>query len=192
MKELFNKATNSVIISSIIALIVGIVMIAFPKLSIETIGIIVAIYFVVHGFVLIFLDFKASELYIPFDGLFTGVLSILLGAVLLYKPDLVPVIITIVIGVWMILSSINYIRMAIKLCNSKLPWLAILLLGILDLIVGIVMILNPLESTLTLELFVGIMLIIHSIINIVDMIIIKKDVSDISKELDKRLKEVTK
>ena len=38
--------------------------------------------------------------------------------------------------------------------------------------------LNPFEASITLTLYLGIMLIVHSIFNIVDMIILKKNVKD--------------
>lgn len=192
MKETFNNATNSIIISSLLAMLVGIIMIAFPTISIETIGIIAAIYIIVHGFALIYLDFMASQYFLPFDGLFSGIISILVGIILLFRPSIIPVVFTIVIGIWMILSSINYIKIALKLIKTKLPWLSILLLGICDLLVGIIMIFNPFEATLSLNLFAGIMIIVHSVINIIDMIIIKKDVKDITKEFNKKIKELAK
>ena len=73
----------------------------------------------------------------------------------------------------MIVSSINYIKTALRIRKTKLPWIQILLLGILDLIVGIIVIFNPFEATLSLELFAGIMIIVHSIIILVDTIMIK-------------------
>lgn len=92
----------------------------------------------------------------------------------------------------MISSSINNIELAIKLCRTKLPWLYILILGIVDLIVGIIVIFNPFEATLSLALFSGIMLVVHSIITIVDMIIIKKDVKEISEKISEKLKNIEK
>ena len=192
MKEIFNNTINSVIFSSIIALIVGLIMIFFPAITIETIGIIAACYIILHGIMLIYLDIKASQLYIPFDGLLTGIISILLGILLLCKPGILSVLFTVVIGVWMILSSINYIKIAIKICKTNLPWLWILILGILDLIAGIVVVFNPFEATISITLFAGIMIVVHAIINIVDMIVIKKDVKEISKEFEKSLKAASK
>ena len=167
-------------------------MVIFPKVSIETMGMVAAIYIIAYGIVLIYLDIKASKYYVPFDGLFSGIVSILMGILLLCKPGILPVVFTVVIGIWMILSSINYIKLAIKLSKTKLPWVEILLLGILDLIAGIIVLLNPFTATMSLTLFAGIMLMIHSVINIVDMIIIKKDAKEITKALDEEIKNAIK
>ncbi len=192
MKERFYETIESIIISSLIAFIVGLIMIIFPQLSIETFGIVVAVCIILFGISFIYLDIKTISYYFPFEGFITGTLSILLGVYLLCKPSVVPVMLTIVIGIWMIITSINYIKMALKLSRTKLPWIQILILGILDLIVGFIVILNPFEATVSLTLFVGIMLIIHSIITIIDVLIIRRDVKEISLILDKKLKEITK
>ena len=192
MKEAVNATVYSIICSSILVFIIGLLMVIFPKVSIETMGMVAAIYIIAYGIVLIYLDIKASKYYVPFDGLFSGIVSILMGILLLCKPGILPVVFTVVIGIWMILSSINYIKLAIKLSKTKLPWVEILLLGILDLIAGIIVLLNPFTATMSLTLFAGIMLMIHSVINIVDMIIIKKDAKEITKALDEEIKNAIK
>lgn len=192
MKERFNETINSIIISSVLAFIIGLIMVVFPKISIETIGMIVAAYIIAQGIVLIYLDIKATKYYIPFDGLLIGIISILMGIVLVCKPGILSVVFAFVVGIWMILSSINNIKISIKLCKTKLPWIQILLLGILDLIVGLIMIFNPFEATISLTLFAGIMLMIYSVINIIDMIVIKKDIKEITKALSSKIKEYTK
>lgn len=75
MKEIFKKTTNSIIFSSIIAIIVGLVLIFYPSISLKTMGIIAAIYIIVYGIILIILDVKAYKYYIPFDGMLPGILS---------------------------------------------------------------------------------------------------------------------
>lgn len=192
MKERFNETINSIIITSIITLIVGLIMIFLPKVSIDTLGIVAAVCIIAHGIVLVYIDIKASKYYVPFDGLFSGIISIFLGVLLLCKPSILPVIFTIVLGIWVILMSINYIKIAIKMRSTKLPWVEVLLLGILDLVAGLILIINPFEATISLVLFAGIMLIIHSVINIIDVLLLKKDVKEISKALDEQLKDLTK
>ena len=45
MKKIINKFTNSIILVSIISIIIGLLFIIYPDISIKTIGIIIAIYF---------------------------------------------------------------------------------------------------------------------------------------------------
>ena len=190
MKKAFQNMTNSIICSSVIACIIGLIMAISPSMSVKTIGIIVAMYIIAHGIALIVLDVQASKYYVPFDGMLSGILSIVLGIILLGKPDIFTTIFTIAIGVWIVLSSINSIKMALELKNDDSPWFLLLLLGVVDLILGMIVIFNPFAASLSITVFAGIMIIIHSIINIVDMVIIKKDAKKISKAIEKRLKEV--
>ena len=76
MKEKFNETTNYVIVLSILTFVVGLIMMFFPVESLATIGIIASIYFIAHGCVLIYLDFKADKYHIPVDGMFSGIISI--------------------------------------------------------------------------------------------------------------------
>ena len=192
MKEKFNETTNYVIVLSILTFIVGLTMSFFPVESIATIGIISAIYFIAHGCVLIYLDFKTDKYHLPVDGMFSGIISILMGLILLFYPIETQAIFAMVVGIWIILSSINLIKTASKLSKTKLPWGRMLALGILDLILGILVVFNPFGSMISLTLFAGIVIMVHSVINIVDMVIIKKDVKNFSDEFKKKVKTITK
>ena len=190
MKDMFKKTTNSIICSSIIAFIIGLIMVISPDMTIKTLGIIMSIYFILHGLVLIILDITSDEYYVPYDSLLSGILSVIVGIVLIGKPDVLATIYTIAIGVWIALSSINSLKMAMALRKEDSPWVLLLLLGIIDLIVGLVVVFNPFGASLSITVFAGIMIIIHSIINIVDMIIIKKNVKAFSKAIEKKIKDI--
>lgn len=190
MKEIFKRTINMAISLSILSCVVGLIMIINPSLSIKTIGIIVSIYIILHGIVLIVLDIKATKYFIPFDGMMTGILSIILGILLLGKPNVISTIFTITIGVWIVLSSINTIKMSIVLKEDDVPWVLLLILGIIDLSAGVIVIFNPFEASISMTVFAGVMIMLHSIINIVDLFIIKKDVRKIEKTITKKIKEV--
>lgn len=189
MKEVFNKTTNSVIISSILACIVGIIMVAFPNISLTTIGIVAAIYIILHGIALIVLDIKARDFFIPFDGMISGVLSIVLGFVLIFMPNVLTTIFTIALGVWIVVSSINLIKMSMMVKGIDEQWFLLLILGILDVIAGIIVIFNPFAASLSLTVFAGMMIIVHSVITFVDMIILKKDAKEFSKVVEAKIKD---
>ena len=62
MKERFNETINFIIISSALVFIIGVIMVLFPAISIETFGIIISTYIIIHGIVLIYLDIKAENI----------------------------------------------------------------------------------------------------------------------------------
>lgn len=188
VKEIFNKTSNSIIFSSVLALIVGIILVVSPEMSMKTIGLIAAIYIILHGILLVALDVTASKYYVPFDGLLSGLLFIILGIVLITRPDILPVVFTLALGIWFVLSGVNMIKLSITVKNEYDQWYLLLILGILDLIAGIVVIFNPFEAALSVTVFAGLMIIVHSVITIVDMFLIKKDVKEIAKAVGEQLK----
>ena len=114
MKEVFKRATTVMICLSILAFIIGLIMTVYPGLSINTIGIIVGIYIIIHGITLVVLDFKSNLSYVPFDGIVSGILFILLGIVLIITLGILYVILTMVLGIWIILSSVMLFLIYIK------------------------------------------------------------------------------
>lgn len=191
MKKKFDKITNSIIIISCLLIILGIILILYPSISLRTLGIMSAIYLLVHGVTLLSLEMNFNKIFVPFENMLTGVLSIILGIVLFIKPENASVLITVAFGMWIIISSINNIKVAYFFRNVKeFPSVLMIVLGILDIFLGCLVILNPFESSITLTLYLGIMLIVHSVFNIIDMIILKKNVRDKENFIKERISKL--
>ena len=187
MKKAFNRITNITIAMSILAIIIGLVLIFYPAMSLRTLGIVGAVYLVLNGIMMIILEARLSKIYVPFESMMTSILSIVLGIVLFVYPGSASILLTIAFGVWMIVSSINSIKLALFLKRIKdFPSILMIILSVLEIILGILVIANPFEASITLTLYLGIMLIIHSIFNIIDVIVLKKNV----KGKEKIIKEI--
>ena len=72
--------------------------------------------------------------------------------------------------------------------GENTPWLLLLLLGIIDIIAGMVVIFNPFEASISITVFAGIMIMVHSIITIIDMLVVKKDIKHFEKAIAEKLK----
>lgn len=188
MKELFKRTTTSIIISSVIAFIIGLIMAVVPNISLQVMSIVIGVFMIVYGVALMVLDFMAHHVYIPFYGIMSGLLSIIAGILLISMPNLLSTVFAIALGIWIILSSVNVISIAITVRGKVQNWFWWLLLGIIDLICGVIILFNPFASSISLVVLGGIIIMVHSVITIVDMIMIKND----AKELSKALEEVTK
>ena len=190
MKELFKRTTTSIILSSIAAFIIGLTMAVVPNLSLQVIGITIGIYAIVHGITLITLNFVAHNVYVPFYGIASGILSIIVGLILVAMPNILSVIFAIALGIWIILSSVNVISIAVtvkKTVPNRSLWL---LLGIIDLICGIIILFNPFASSLSIVVLGGIIIMIHSIISIIGMIMVKKNIKEVAKALEAASKNI--
>lgn len=189
MKEAFKRVTVSMICSSIIAFILGLIMVMSPGLSMVTMGIIVGIYMIIHGVVLVALDFKSNMNYSPFDGIVSGILFIILGILLIAMPGILSLALTLALGVWIILTSVGTIRLALVIKGKNSNWVLILLFGILDLVVGILILFNPFASSISITVLSGAIIMAHSVINIIDMIIIKKNIKSFTDAVENSKKK---
>ena len=177
---------------TLMLLIIGLIMVVAPGLSLQTIGIVAGIYIIIHGIVLIALAFSAHMVYVPFYGVISGLLSIIIGIVLLAMPGILSTVFAIALGIWIILSSVNIISIAITTKKEYSNWGLLLLLGIVDLICGIIILFNPFASSISIVVLGGIIIMVHSVINVVDMIIIRNNVKDIEKAVKSSFKELNK
>ena len=190
MKDLFKRITTSVLLLSILAFVIGLLMVVVPNASLQVIGITFGIFAILFGVVLIALDFALNNIYIPFFGILSGVLSVIVGIVLIAMPGILPTVFGIVLGIWIILSSVNIISIAIAVRKGFSKWGLLLLLGIIDLVSGIIVLFNPFASSLSIVVLSGIVIMIHSAVTIVDMIMLKSDVKEIAKAYEESLKEL--
>ena len=190
MSDMIKKSAIAMMCSAIIAIILGFIMVAKPDLALETVAKIIACYIILHGILLIILDYKVRKYYyMALEGLVPGILSIALGVILIGKPEILSTIFGVAIGIWIMVSSIDTIRMAVAIKKENAPWLILLITGILDLIISIVIIFNPFEAAISAVMFTGIMLIIHSVFRIANMIALKKNTKEIMEIIKAELKE---
>lgn len=188
MKDLFKRTTTSIIISSVIAFIIGLIMAVVPNVSLQAMSIVIGIFMIVYGVALMVLDFMAHHVYIPFYGIMSGLLSIIAGILLIAMPNVLSIVFAIALGIWIILSSVNVISISLTVRGKVEKWYLWLILGIIDLICGVIILFNPFASSISIVVLGGIIIMVHSVITIVDMIMIKND----AKELSKAIEEVVK
>ena len=188
MKAIVKNITNSVIVLSILAVLLGIVLVAYPGISLVVLGIMVASYLIVLGVTLIIVDIKAWRYFIPFNGLLPGILSVILGVLLAKDPGSIAAYIGIVMGLWIIISSFGGIRFAAALRGTGAPWVFMIIMNVLDILIGGCILYSPVLSSVSRTMGIGIVLIVHSVINIINMIIVKKDVKDLEQILAQAMK----
>ena len=191
MKKAFQKITNSIIGISVLLIIIALLLIIYPDLSLKTLGMISAIYMIIHGILLICLELSLSKIFVPFENMLMGVLSIILGFVIIARPESASMLVAISFGVWIIVSSINNIKCAIFFRKIKnFPFVELLIINILDIILGLLVIFNPISASVTLTLYLGIILLIHAIIMLTDMILLKKNVKDKEKSIKEKFEKL--
>lgn len=159
------KSTRiALIIQGILALVIGIVMLVWPGPS-----------------VIVFVALFAAWLFI--DGLFSiigwatrrrenrsawslvrGILAIIVAVIAVFLPAAAAVAIVVVVGIWAIVLGVVQIAtsLAFKRVDAPLWWVP-LVTGILGIIIGILLLLNPAAGIISLLWLVALFLIIEGI-----------------------------
>lgn len=189
MIKKLNSFINSSICISIMFIIIGIIMVIMPKMSLEILGVILSVILIINGVILMITDIKLNNNFIPVDMLPASMLSILLGIMMLIYPNILSFIIPLMLGTWFIMTSIFKIRLTLYLSKiQNTPWLLLMLISILSIVCGFILILNPIDSSVAITLFIGIVIIVYAISDIINMIVLKRNLNKLTKYFKENIK----
>lgn len=183
MKKKLNKLIYSSIVTSIFFVIIGFVLIINPKMSLGILSYLVSAFLIISGILLFITDLRYGNTLIFFDNVLTGTLSLILGILLLINPKTLSYLIPIVFGIWLVLTSVSKLRFSTFLEGTTK--LISIIISIITIICGMILILRPTFGALTVILVTGIVLVVYSVIDIIDMVIFKKHIDDIEKRFKK-------
>lgn len=146
-----------VLLSGIVALVFGVVLVLWPEKTLMLLVVFVGIYWLVAGALSIIGAFSARE------GrgwrVFSGFLGIIAGLVVLaypyYSAILLPTLLTLFLGIWGVVIGIVTLYQAFKGAGWGTG-----ILGIISIIIGLLILANPLISAVVLVLLVAIVAII--------------------------------
>lgn len=153
--------------SGVVALILGIIILLFAPLVTSLIGtflsalvLIISVFLMISGFML-----QGTGLRIPL--VILGVLGFLLGLSALVSPDLAVSVIGIFFGVWLILLGAGQLVLASRFSADRIYYPLTLLAGTLTVIIGLYLIVSPLQGMQIVVLFFGWYLVAYGILSII-------------------------
>ena len=157
-------------------------MVFWPGLSADMLGYLVAAYLIIYGIVRTAFNLGLKGLKMSVGELIIGIVAVILGIIVLLNPSWIAAILAVAVGIFVILSGIEILGLAF-MTRSEMAGFGLIFFGLLDLILGFIVIFNPFKSVLSATVLVGIVLIVHAIIKIVDALIIRKNGKKIAKIL---------
>lgn len=173
LKYLKKYAKWSILIS-ILMLILSVLLIVSPFASIISLILLFGIILIVDGIIQFIDYFKSSnEIRMMSFSLVNGIISILSGILVIITKNALTAFVPILFAVWIIMKSIFSLQISMNLkAISHSSWVLVLVSSILNLLLGLLIILNPFATTKIATITVGIFLAITEVINIVKKIII--------------------
>ena len=184
---MLKKVFNISIISSLLLFLFGLVLAVNAEGFIKSITVAIGIVLLLIGVfpVIDYFRYRKDGLGASI-GLISGIFSIVCGLMLLINEDLLMILIPVFIGVWMIINGINKIQVSFEIKDlGEKSWIITFIYSILIMVLGGYFIVNPISGATTVTSFIGIILCIYAVLDIIDCIIIKVKVKSFKKELDK-------
>ena len=184
---MLKKVFNISIISSLLLFLFGLVLAVNAEGFIKSITVAIGVVLLLIGVfpVIDYFRYRKDGLGASV-GLIYGIFSIVCGLMLLINEDLLMILIPVFIGVWMIINGINKIQVSFEIKDlGEKSWVITFIYSILIMVLGGYFIVNPISGATTVTSFIGIILCIYAVLDIIDCIIIKVKVKSFKKELDK-------
>ena len=150
------------ILTGVLYILLGIVALVIPETMQKTLGYLIGIVLIVAGLISIicYLLRDARENYYHNEFVF-GILGIVLGAVVLYKVEIVISLIPFILGVLVLCSGCSKLQDAIDLKRLDYgSWLGLLIVAAINIILGVVLIYNPFKAAILLFRVLGVVLIL--------------------------------
>ncbi len=156
-------------INGFLAAIFGLVAILFPGVTLTALGIYFAFTVLVGGIAQIAGAFRSrknnSKWYLLLP---EGIIGLILGSLILSRPELVATIFVLIIGIWAIVIGFIFVFSYKRAVNSGFVGTMMLLVGILSIIMGGVILFNPFESTRLITILIGIYTLTYGIFSIIN------------------------
>ena len=185
IKNAFNYLTIGSIIVDVLIIILGIFFMTNPTVGPASTLMLIGILLLVSGVASIIKYIINPNKIIKFE-LAYGLLSIILGALAIFKPFTIEMLIVVLVGIWLIVSSILKLVIALELRKIKEnTWIFDLTVSILVIIIGIMIIVNPFKSSMVLSVYIGVMMTIYAAMDIVEQFFIRKRAKSIMQVLTK-------
>ena len=176
-----NTFINSSILVSLAFFVIGVLFLALPSLSLDIIRWIIAIGSLVIGALLVAADLGRRRSNPFFSTTIAGVVMLVIGLIFI-RHEHVMDIFPIILGAIFIINAFSSSKLTMALRGTTAGIYATIT-TILAIICGVLLIANPWEGSVSMMIFAGIMMVIYSASTFVDMIVLKKNVKNLAKEL---------
>lgn len=176
-----NTFINSSILVSLGFFVLGVIFLAMPSLSLDIIRWVIAIGSLIIGTILVAADLGGRRTFPFFSTTIAGIVLLIIGLVFIRHPRVMDIF-PIILGAIFIINAFTSGRLTTALRGTNAGKYATIT-TILAIVCGVLLIANPWEGNISMMIFAGIMMIVYSLSTFVDMIVLKKNVKELSKQL---------
>ena len=165
---------NSLILSSLLYIVLGVVLLVMPELSLGFACLLIGGAVVIYGVVRLAAYFRGGPAADKLD-LVLGVLLILLGLFLLIWIRFLLAFVPVVLGIYILIDSFGSLKRSLDMKSLGFGrwWVSFLVAAALA-ICGLVMVLNPFGTIEGLVMFIGLGFLIDGVTTLVNTILLER------------------
>ncbi len=195
MEKYIRKIGLNSIVISLLLIVLALFMIVKPLGTVNVLMLILGYIMIVDGLIhfISYFSIKTEYRFFSYE-LAQSILYILLGLIIVYNSNTITTALPIFLGIWIVIEGIFRIQIAFNLSGVRnVQWGIMLIMSMIEVLLGIILIINPFPSLEVLTIVSGIMLLISQFIDIYDDVFIinqvgrveniMKDASGISAEI---------
>ena len=182
MNKIIKKYLTATIISSIILIALGFLLIFKARDVMFTLSYVVGAILVALGTVAIikFLEKAKKQEPTELEAIY-GLISIVLGIVVISHPQAIASIVPIVLGIGIIINSANKFDYSLQLKAAKISvWKSTMLIAIISTLCGIVLLFNPFAAAEAATKVIGVFIIVYALLDIISAFTVRKTVNHVS------------
>ncbi len=189
MGNFISKIFKSSILGSIGLIVLGMLLVFQSEATIISISYIIGGILVAIGALAILRFIKNAKEKGKRDlDIVYGIVTIILGIIVIRSPHAIASIIPFIIGFIIIINSATKLQYSFELKkNNNDLWKSTMILAFITTICGLILILNPFKGAEFITKIVGILILIYSILDIVSTITIKNTVNKIHNAIEENI-----
>ena len=186
MQNTIKKILRASIISSVVAIIFGILFLIFPVESLDVFRWIIAI--LAFGIGIFILVSELSRRYsMPYFGATAiAAVFIVIGIIFATRPAAISIF-SIILGAWFIISALGSLRFTSALSGGAAFFSV--LLALISFVAGILLIANPWGGSVSMMIVLGASLLVFGVASTINTLVFKSNLDDLSKQIGKAVKE---
>lgn len=178
--DYIKRCEKSMLVSTSVTLILGVVLAFEPGKSIKGITAIIAILFMLIGLFQL-IDYIRQERIEKMMSLslILGLILFGIGIFLFINLESLINFITTLIGITIMIKSLFKLQFAFNIKGMSEKWFYNLIVGIVGMILGVVLLINPFASAELFLRIVGVLLVIGSIVELVETFMVLRTLDDV-------------
>ncbi|MDE7224466.1 MAG: DUF308 domain-containing protein [Acetatifactor sp.] len=182
---MFREVKWSMLLSAALYIVLGLVLVIFPATTAHTICYMIAGIAIVVGLVnlVVYFTRNITRNYYRNDFVM-GLMMVVLGIFVIYKADLVIALVPFIIGLCIIVSGLFKLQGALDVQRMGGNSVVILGLAIVNVVIGILMVINPFESTLLLCRLLGVGLLFSGLTDMMSTLYLSGKMHHYMKKMD--------